>query len=465
MKIRIENLKPRIIITFAAVTIGLSIIISRTGYYFTKELYLKQLEEQVRVVSSMLAKQIDPGYLDLLDIGEPTGNTKIYFDELFRRNINPRLHAEMFIFSEDFKLAAHSNPDFFYGEMEQRLLINSKDILGLKINESTSSLPFKGDDNKWYLWGFYRLNKNYWAAVRESAARFSDVDKLSEMFWYIGFGGVLISVLAAWFTGNAITRPLKKLIGFSSEIGKGDFTAAPPGKLKGEIKLLADAMDRMKLNLSGHQKEKEKILAQIAHEIRNPLGGILLLVNLIKENQEDHNKNREYLDRILKEINGLKQLITSYLDYSRPIPVSPGWIDVNKTVSEIENIFSLNFKGRNIIFNKDIGLNKIYFDESHFRQILMNLVANSLESVNENGTITVETHNGKNWEILVKDNGPGIPGENINRIFDPFFTTKKNGTGLGLAISRKLCTENNATLSARVQDGGALFVLEKEPVA
>jgi two-component system, OmpR family, sensor histidine kinase BaeS len=88
----------------------------------------------------------------------------------------------------------------------------------------------------------------------------------------IGLGGVILTILAGWFMANAIVKPLNKLIKFSTEIGKGNFNVDSPAAMHGEIKMLSEAMDKMKNELLLNHKERENLLAQIAHEIRNPLG-------------------------------------------------------------------------------------------------------------------------------------------------------------------------------------------------
>ncbi|RPI72011.1 MAG: sensor histidine kinase [Ignavibacteriales bacterium] len=455
--------KTRIIITFSIIIIILVIVLSRVGYLFIKDLYLVQLQEQVNIVTHMIARQIEPAYNNLLELGSPTGSSEIFFRELIRRNLDPELHSEIFIFNDKLDVIIHSNPEFTYGETEPNLLLNKMEIFNLEINSGAASLPFKGDDDNWYLWGFNRLSENHWLAVRESAVRFETLDQLSTLFWLIGLGGVIITIFAGWFMANAVVKPLDKLIKFSSDIGKGNFEITTPTSMHGEIKQLSDAMEKMKTDLSENQKEKENLLAQIAHEIRNPLGGIELLANLVKENNEIEVKDKEYLDSILKEVQGLKSLITSYLNYGRPIPVHPEWVNPEKIFLEIENIFKNRMNEKNIAFSIHNKLNKIYFDPAHLRNVLLNLVANSLDAVPENGKVSLLSEtNSTAWTISVKDNGTGISEENLKKIFNPFFTTKKNGTGLGLAICKKLCKENKAELAANNMNGtGSVFTISK----
>jgi signal transduction histidine kinase len=462
------------------------VVMSYTGYFFVRNIYISQLSEQANIVSEMMSKQIEKSYLDILELGLPTQSVKNYFREFFGKNINPELHSEIFIFDENFKVIVHSDPDFRQGENESRLLLNQAEIKSLKINSGVSSLPYKGNDGNWYLWGFFRLNNSLWLAVRESAVQFNKLDELANIFILIGLSGILVTAAVSWFAANKITKPLQKLVKFSGEIGRGNFSAHAPQELYGEIKLLSDSMDKMKKDLSENQQEKERLLAQIAHEIRNPLGGIELLANLCKENIEFFyeqlkqvpddsviKKNKDYLDKILKEVHGLKMLITSYLNYSRPNPANPDWVDLPKVLTEIENVFKTSLTKKDVKLIFEVAREKFWFDENHLKQILINLVANSLESFpsgsRSNGSrniiITSGEFNGRG-SITVSDNGPGIPEENLKFIFNPFFTTKKNGTGLGLAISRKLCLENNAELVYSRGDNnlnsGTSFLILKE---
>jgi two-component system sporulation sensor kinase A len=233
--------------------------------------------------------------------------------------------------------------------------------------------------------------------------------------------------------------------------------------MKGELKILSDALVSMRQNIADNQKEKEKILAQIAHEIRNPLGGIELLSSLIYESVENNSKHKEYSGKILKEITGLKELITSYLNFSRTAPAMPEEINIPGIVEETLSYLQNDIEKLNIAVQKDFQLKKITFDKIHFRNILLNLLKNSIESINANGGIMIYSGREKNRSIIqIRDNGGGIPEEIIEKIFDPFFTTKSNGTGLGLAACRKFCEENGALLSAENISHGSVFTIKKE---
>lgn len=452
--------KTRIIFTFSIVTVILVVAISFTSYNFILNLYLEEISSHVNTSTQIIANQIDESYLDILSIGSPTKLTQAYFQNIFNRNKTDGTSSEIFIFDKNMIVLAHSDYLIVENRTNPNLIINKKEIDALAVKQSISSIPFKGDDDNWYLWGFFRLDKNLFLGVKESASRFNRVEELASFFFLFGLIATLITGLVSWFVAKSITKPVENLIQFSNEIGKGNFKTEPPKNTKGEIELLSNAMEKMKNDLFQNQKERENMLAQIAHEIRNPLGGIELFANLIREDYKNEYKNTENLDKILKEVSGLKSLITSYLNYSKPKVPAKVLIDLPSLMNEIDNIFKPEINKRGCRIDFDLQAKKVLFDPEHLKQILINLISNSIQSITENGIIKISSNlNHKNWLISIEDNGKGIPGEQIQNVFEPFFTTKRDGTGLGLSICKKLATENNAHIEVFSNSEGCTFKL------
>lgn len=456
--------KLRIILTFSAVTAVLVILLSQLSYVFIRKIYLEQIEEQVLSSVKSISKQIDNSHLNMLDLGMPTESTSYYFTEMFANNLSDDSTNTAFIFNADFKVYVHSQRHFKAGREYSQLSLFRDEITKIDPGESAMTMPFKGDDSQWYLLSFIRMNENFWLAVRESAQRLEKVEDFEKIFWLIGIGGTILTIITGWFLSRSITQPLDKLVTFSNQIGKGDFNVPMPKKLRGEIKQLAVAMEKMRDNLSNNQKEKENMLAQIAHEIRNPLGGIELLASLTKEDLAKGQVKEEYLNKILSEINSLKSLISSFLSYSRPSRAEISLTSISTAVEEVRNIFQSEIQKKNVSLHLNIDSSKIWFDSSHLKQILTNLVSNSLEAISIKGEINIHSFIKENvMHISISDNGTGISEINLKQIFNPFYTTKKDGTGLGLAICKKLCAENNAQLLVESNIGsGTKFTILKE---
>jgi signal transduction histidine kinase len=441
----------------------LVIVMALVSFYFVKDIYLGQLKENINQSSQLIGNKFEEKYLRLLKLGKPVESVQNYFIKIINDNLNPNYYSELFLFDKEFNVVVHSDYSSEVSSTINKLYINRKEILGLSINESVSSLPFKGNDGEWYLWGFYKIDDNFWFAIKANANKLATIDSLANLFWFIGAAGVLITIILGWFIARSITNPLNRLINYSAEIGKGNFNINSPDGMKGEIKNLSDALIKMKNDLMNNQKERENILAQIAHEIRNPLGGIELLTNLVMEDIAEGTQSENYLNKILNELTGLKSLITSFLNFSRPMPAAGEWVSIENLISDVAKIFETRLHQKNIQLSSNILCEKIWFDNLQLKQILINIISNSVESIIADGEIKINAaSNNGNWVLSITDTGKGIAVDEYEEIFKPFFTTKKDGTGLGLPISKKLCYSNEADLIVKSSSRGTTFSIIKK---
>jgi signal transduction histidine kinase len=363
----------------------------------------------------------------------------------------------VFLFNQKGKVLAGANQPL---DAQAGLRLYQTELKRLKVNETFHSLPFKAADGQWYFWNFLRMNKHFFLGVRERSARLAELDSLARLFWSIGVLGVFLVLLAGWFIGRSISRPIDKLVAFSAEIGSGKMHSKPPESIRGEPALLKDALLKMRDDLMAHQQEKEHMLAQIAHELRNPLGGIALLAGLIKEDPSVNDVNKAYAQSITDETERLKNQISAYLNYGRPPQPEPAPIDLRTFFADLVKEFESRPDTAHIRFKMQIQEGTIQFDPTHLRQIIRNLLENSVRACGAKGNIEIGA---LNQELYVRDDGPGIPAEILEKIFNPFFTTDPNGTGLGLAVCRKLCRENNMELTVvNNKNRGCTFTIRRQ---
>lgn len=442
---KITTIKARIILIFSLITVLLVGTVARISYSFVKTIYLEQIAEQVKLLNSIIAKDLNLSYLDFIESDKENLAFKYYEKKLNDYYMNMQLN-NTFLFNTNFEVLVSTGESI----SSARLKINRSEIYQLKTNEAVTSLPFKGSDNQWYLWGFYRLSNQYYLGIQESADRLNRLDYLSILFLAIGAIGILITVAAAWLLARSIANPINSLVQFSGEIGQGNFKTTEPKAVHGELAILNNALIKMRKNLLNQQEEKEKLLAQIAHEIRNPLGGIELLAGLIREQLDEKSQNAEYINKIIEEVQGLKAQVTEYLQYSRPMPAQLKDLTIDEIITDIKKIYRNQIGDSAITFSRDDKIINIKFDPNHFRQVMINLINNSLGVKPEAGKIEVKfSQNGTSKIVSISDNGPGIDDEDLDHVFEPFFTKRSEGIGLGLAICQKLCNENNARIAVK----------------
>jgi len=434
-----QSIKTKTIFIFGFLTLILISVMACLSYVSVKNIYLKQLHEQVGLISSIAAAELDLRFLDFIEPESKSVGVLHYQNQL--KTTAKRLQLnQVFIFDSGGTVFINTGQK----NTQAGLLLNLSEIKKLDIGTSFNSQPFKTDDGQWYLWNFRRLNEKYFLGLRENTSRLAEIDELANWFIGIGFIGFVLVLFAGWYVGRSVAEPVNKLVDFSAEIGVGNFEVPPPAGIRGELAVLQKALMQMQDGLANQQQEKENMLAQIAHELRNPLGGIALLAGLIKEDLEADSKNAEYARKILQETEGLKNQITAYLNFSKPLKPEPETICMQDLFKTLQDDFGAVLIKQNIVLKFEPERETLEFDPVHLRQLLTNLIHNSARAIGRNGSIIIRL---ENQHLSVSDNGPGIPVENLDKVFEPFYTTGAEGAGLGLSICRKLCQENGATLA------------------
>ena len=211
-----------------------------------------------------------------------------------------------------------------------------------------------------------------------------------------------------------------------------------------------------------------KLAAGIAHEINNPLGGILIYSSLMMEDLPETDARRADLVRIVQEAGRCKEIVKSLLEFARQTEPKMEPTDINRAITD-GLFFLVNqalFHNIHIVKKLDAFLPFVRGNASQLKQVFMNIIVNAAEAMRGGGTLTITTFCATDQKtVLVEftDTGEGIPPENLTRIFDPFFTTKEvgKGTGLGLATSYGIVEDHGGKISVKSQAGeGTTFTIE-----
>ncbi len=215
------------------------------------------------------------------------------------------------------------------------------------------------------------------------------------------------------------------------------------------------------------------LAAGIAHELRNPLTSIKTLSELVPLKRDNDRFIEEFKEIVPSEIARMDQLITDLLDYARPKVPEPREIDLVSLVENLERLVRPRSEGGNVTIGHHLEALWVYADPNQLKQILLNLILNSLDAIAGMGegvgsvrqgrieiTSTLAGERGV-VELVVADNGPGMTGDEAVRAFEPFVTSKRGGYGLGLPMVEQLIRENNGTISVDSTPGaGTRIVME-----
>lgn len=221
----------------------------------------------------------------------------------------------------------------------------------------------------------------------------------------------------------------------------------------------------------------------IAHEIRNPLAGIKTVAQTLEEDIEPNDGKREYVARIIRQVNRMDDLLKTLFSYARPKSPVPSKCRVQDIINEVKPFMDQHFDKNGIEFIQDYApdLPPIYVDFQQIQQVFLNLFLNAIDAMPAGGKLLVRAR--PVWTILkhvdrhgqqrlpanqrmlysqvsIIDSGEGIPRENLQAIFDPFFTTKPQGSGLGLSIVYRIIEEHNGDIQVQSEAGkGTTFAL------
>ncbi|MEE9594143.1 MAG: ethylbenzene dehydrogenase-related protein [Candidatus Hydrothermarchaeales archaeon] len=243
-------------------------------------------------------------------------------------------------------------------------------------------------------------------------------------------------------------------------------------KLDGLLLLMEDNTERKLMEEKFSQTEKlaatGKLAATIAHEINNPLTGIMNCINLIMDETDKLDPNRKYLEMADEELTRISGIIRRLLDTYRPSIDQMTPISINEVLGEVLELMKTQLISKNIGVQRDMDqrLPKVMSSHEQLKGVFLNVLINAQEAMPNGGNIFVET-NANEEKIIVKirDTGAGIPKKDINRIFDPFYTTKKHGkgTGLGLSVSYGIIQAHKGTISASSKEDEGTTITIKLP--
>jgi signal transduction histidine kinase len=206
-----------------------------------------------------------------------------------------------------------------------------------------------------------------------------------------------------------------------------------------------------------------QLSASLAHEIRNPLASIDGAANLIESPQTPDEMRKGSLAIIHKEIQRLNRLLTNLLDFARPRKPEFQSVDPNRLIDSIVNLAGHSADQKGITLRKEVpgSVPPIECDPEQMKQVILNLAINAVQAMTGPGEVLISaTPSDSSVMISVRDQGPGVAEENLDKIFNPFFTTKEAGTGLGLSVVHQIVTQHGGVVKAeRNQKGGMTFSL------
>jgi signal transduction histidine kinase len=454
------SIRSKLILTFSALVVPL---LAASGYLFhnaARDSLDRELGLRLVAVAQAAATRFNPTILTGFRRGEETGWTYgSYRASLLE--IRDRTGLErIFVFDRQGRSIMDTRDGVDLGSAYARLGFQQAEVQAVLAGEPAASVLFRGEDGRWYKSGFAPVFDDEMRPVAvvatDASAGYLDVirglDRSVLIFVLIG---AAVSVGLGFLLSRTVTDPVHRLVRQAERIGRGslEIPLDEAGLGSREMQYLAGAMERMRSRLAQREENQRMIVAGVAHELRNPLGGVEMFASLARQEMPDGSEAAGFIDRVTREVGSLKRIIGDFLEFARPSKPQTEPVALAPALEKSAGLLRGDFERLGAEFALEIpdSLPAVAIDPEHLGRVLLNLLTNALEALpSSGGRIRAFAAEGGDNEVLlhIEDNGKGMSEETLARAFNPFFTTRDEGMGLGLAIVRKTLEENGAAIEA-----------------
>jgi signal transduction histidine kinase len=379
--------------------------------------------------------------------------------------------ARLYVFDRKFRSRVDTAADvpigstYYHAELDRHELGRVFDR-----GAPVSSVLFQGAGGRLYKAGYapvYASDRDRRVVLAVGVDAPADFfDRLSDLrrnLVIYGVGSALAIVLVAVVVAVLITRPVRQLADAAERIGRGDL-ARPIARLsRDEIGFLAETMERMRRDLRQRDERMQQMLSGIAHEVRNPLGGIELFSGILRDEIPPGDERRAHVERIEREVSYLSAVVTEFLDYARRPAPDLTAVELAPLAEAICELEQAEAEKNGVALSRQVPERLACLgDPVQLRRALHNLIRNAVQAAAEadGGSVAIRAEPDEDAVRLTVDNsGVPIPEHVRERMFEPFFTTREKGTGLGLAFAREIVLDLGGTIEVDSTPSGTRFTI------
>jgi signal transduction histidine kinase len=298
-------------------------------------------------------------------------------------------------------------------------------------------------------------------AVEGSADYFTALAAFRHQLLAAG-GLALMAVLALTaLVARRISGPVVRLADAAARLGRGELTARIPVETRDEVGFLASTLDDTRAALQARDEHMQMMLAGIAHEVRNPLGGLELYAGLLRDALAGQPERLQEVARIERELGHLRTVVSEFLEYARRPAPELSSVAIGPLLEEVREVAGAP-EGVSVAVEVPAGLT-VRADAGQLRRAMLNLARNAAAVMQGRAgrVVLAAADDGARVRLEVRDQGPGVPAELREKIFTPFFTTREKGTGLGLAFVREIARDHGGDVGVGdAPGGGAVFHID-----
>jgi len=420
-------------------------------YFSTERLLDVELGKRLNSVSLFASNQIKPFHLSALELMDPTNQTSTTLKEKFNEIRKKNEIERIFLFNLNDQSLLDTNPTYLPGQAYERNFLHKDEIKRAKAGKISSSFLFKNQDGQFMKSSFAPVFDGETViaivGVDGNATFFKSLHLLEKKLILAGLLCIVTIILVSLFLSKKIVNPIQELVNSAKKIGDGYLDDPIKIKASNELGFLGYVMDEMRSKIVERDQELQVMLRGIAHEVRNPLGGIELFSGILSEEVKDP-KSVQAVAKIQREVANLKTLVDEFLNFAKKPSLQISEFNFSEFMDEIQLYFTEQLKNANVSLKVDSQIEKIRADSYHLERVFLNLINNSIQAMPHGGTVTITaTQENGSFTIIVEDTGHGMDQETVSKIFDPFYTTREYGNGLGLSFVQKIVLAHGGNIS------------------
>lgn len=463
---------------FTTQTVSYVVIILMTTLTFSVLFFStakSQLEQEVgrklQDIASIAAKNAPVERLELIKVGDEQTRMVLRLKEKLGEIRAATGVSDILIFREDQSSLLDLRPDHAIGKAYDLPQFRPKFLERLRKGQPVSTGAYRVPGDGLFLSAYAPVTTKEGqlfaiVGVNAGAREMEVFDRLQSRLYLIGVVGLVIALGLALLLARRLSRPISGMARTAQRLGQGEYAARVPIPSTRELAVLAEAINEMADQVQTRDAQLKEISASVAHEIRNPLNSMRLLVTLLGEEVAEAGGDiSARVTTLNREITKLDRFLTEFLTYSRPISLAHDRISPADLAQSAAAMAASEIDGEHIRLKVKLtdGLPKLTVDRDRLEQSLLNILLNAAQACDREGDVTLNvgmSDDGKSVEFVVTDTGPGIPEDMIGRLFRPFVTSKASGTGLGLSNASKIVMSHGGSITAEnVPEGGARFVV------
>ncbi len=417
----------------------------------------QSLGRRLTGVAQATAPQLRPEAVSFLAPGDDDSRTARRLRHKLRAIRDQTRVGRIFILDRELRSRVDTKPGVRIGDRYYHAEPDRSELERVFAGGEASSVLFTGDDGRFHKAGYAPLRQRGGRViaaigVEGSAEYFRALEELSAYLLLSGAGIAVLVIIISLLLARRITRPLGALADEATRIGAGDLERpVPVPRGRDEVGLLASTMNEMRQALYERDQELQMMLSGIAHEVRNPLGGIALFAGLLREEVADDPDQLEMVERIERELTYLKNVVGEFLDFARRSPPALRPLDLGSLLADAAQLLAADATKAEVTLEVEPpgAPVSVLGDAEQLRRVVLNLTRNALQATPAGGRVSLRTAPSDDGCLAwfeVEDSGAGIPEQIRDKVFAPFFTTREKGTGLGLALSRKVTSEHGGEI-------------------